>query len=262
MTRRIGIAANRRADAIAALVHNIGGISHLFPIQGEQILNERTSEQDVLEMISNPFDLIVLTTGIGITTLENAAIRLDCLPEFIGELKNRPLAVRGSKTMKWLKKHSLSPTFLSEDGTMENLLESLTAIHPDERNHTFLQTYNQDDLLLRDKLEDLGYDVYLSKPYQYRKPVEEILFSLKQHIMNQTLDAVIFTSKTQVENLFGGSREAREMVNAFNENVIAVAVGKVTASQLKQKGICHVVQPANQRMGAMVIELKKYLAAD
>ncbi|WP_339230845.1 uroporphyrinogen-III synthase [Oceanobacillus sp. FSL K6-2867] len=258
--KRIGIAAARRSDMIAALIEKNGGTASTFSIQGEQVLNKATCEQDLSHLFTEAFQLILLTTGIGAETLEKAARQMDRVPEFIGKLERTPLAVRGSKTLNWLKKHALTPSYIAGDGMMENLLDTLASEKFNDHPHVFLQAYNQDDDFLKEKLENLGYTVYLSKPYQYKKPDPGILRRLRQHIVEQTLDAVIFTSKTQVQNLFYGNK-TKEMVDAFNNNVIAAAVGKVTAAELEQHGISDVFYPANQKMGAMVIELRDYYKA-
>lgn len=260
--KRIGIAASRRSNEISALVKKIGGIPIVFSIQGEQVLNDETSEHDVEELIANSFDLVVLTTGIGSSTLEEASWRVNRFPEFIRKLSSIPLAIRGSKTEKWLKRHSLDAKVVSTDGTMENLLHSMRPVIEGQSKSVFLQTYNEDELVLKEKLESLGCNVYMSKPYRYSYPDKETIDKLELNIVEQKLDAVIFTSKTQVKNLFRMAFDAELLANAFNNHVTAVAVGKVTANQLKQYGIKRVVQPANQKMGAMVIELRDYLLAN
>ncbi|MCS0543828.1 uroporphyrinogen-III synthase, partial [Aeromonas veronii] len=165
----------------------------------------------------------------------------------------------GRKTLNWTKKHALSVRFVSEDGTMENLLMTLSSEGQNNGKRLFLQAYNQDDEKLQIELEKQGYDVYLSKPYRFIVPPLITVRNLRQKILNKTLDAVIFTSKTQVQNLFNESLAADAMVKAFNEKVLAVAVGKVTANELDGKGITNLFQPSIQKMGAMVVELRKYL---
>ncbi|WP_424474957.1 uroporphyrinogen-III synthase [Oceanobacillus kimchii] len=261
-SKRIGIAASRRSSEISTLVKKINGTPVVFSIQGEQVLNDETSERDVEELIANAFDFVVLTTRIGASTLEEASWRVNRFPEFIRKLSSIPLAIRGSKTEKWLKKHSLNAKVVSKDGTMENLLNSLTPLIGRESNKVFLQTYTEDDLVLKEKLESIGCNVYMSKPYRYRNPDKETIDKLELNIVEQNLDAVIFTSKTQVKNLFRTAIDTELLAEAFNNHVTAVAVGKVTANQLNQYGIGRVVQPANQKMGAMIIELRDYLSAN
>ncbi|UJL47715.1 uroporphyrinogen-III synthase [Virgibacillus sp. NKC19-16] len=260
--KNIGVAATRKADEINKLIQNSGGTSRTFSIQGEQILNENISEQNVSELLTKPFDLALLTTGIGAETLEKSAYHMNRLPEFIRKMENIDLAVRGSKTEKWMKKHSMEATFVSKDGTMESMLEALAVEEPNKGKRLFLQAYNKDGAVLRQKLENRGYVVYLSKPYHYKEPDQTTLNNLRQEIINQSLDAVIFTSKTQVQNLFTTYSKTKEIVDSFNDKVLAVAVGKVTAKELEQHYVSTVFHPTKPKMGTMVIELGDYLTGN
>lgn len=257
--KKIGVAATRKADAISILIQKSEGTPALFPIQGEQLFNKETCEQNVKELLTKPFDVVLLTTGIGAETLENSTYHLNCHSDFIQKLGNTNLAIRGSKTLNWAKKHSLSAKFVSEDGTMESLLTSLSSDKHNGGKRLFLQAYNQDDAALKHTLENLGYTVYLSKPYHYREPDHQILSNLRQEIIYQSLDAVVFTSKTQVKNLFNTSHNTKGITDSFNDNVLPVAVGKVTARELMQQGVTNVFQPSKPKMGAMVVELSAYL---
>ncbi|KHE73003.1 uroporphyrinogen-III synthase, partial [Halobacillus sp. BBL2006] len=175
--------------------------------------------------------------------------------QFIVKLMNDSLAIRGSKTMDWMKENELKPTIVADDGTMESLFKSLPA-PVSEESSVFLQAYHQDDALLKDKLSKAGYDVYLSQPYSFEPPGEKIVFQLKEEIIKQTLDAVVFTSKTQVKNVFNDDRQ--KLVESFNDQVLAVAVGKVTAKELEDQGIEYVLYPNRPKMGAMVVEMDRY----
>ncbi|RLL47745.1 uroporphyrinogen-III synthase [Oceanobacillus piezotolerans] len=257
--KKIGIAASRRAEAIAVLVQKSGGIPSVHPIQGELHLNEKESERNVSALVSYSYPIVILTTGIGAETLERAAERLKCHEEFIQVLKNAKLVVRGSKTVNWLKKHHLQATYVSEDGTMNSLLNSLSPVQLDYSNDIFIQLYNEDEYEIKFRLEQLGYNIYLSKPYQYKEPDQAVVKKLRRQIVNRELDSVIFTSKTQVNNLFRDTDLDKKMADSFNEKIIATAVGKVTARQLTKYGINNILYPDNEKMGAMVIELRNYL---
>lgn len=256
---KIGIAASRKADEIATLVQKNGGTPAVFPIQGEQQLNANICEQNVKELLDKSYDVVLLTTGVGIETLENTAHNLKRHSDFIEKLGKTNIAIRGSKTINWAKKHSLTAKFVSKDGTMENVLAILSAEQPKNGKRLFLQAYNQDDVALKQALETIGYSVYLSKPYHYNAPDYKTLSSLRREVLDKSLHAVIFTSKTQVQNLFNESERAAEIVESFNNGVLAAAVGKVTAYELKQRGIVNTFQPNKPKMGAMVVELREYL---
>ncbi|WP_337969520.1 uroporphyrinogen-III synthase [Virgibacillus salexigens] len=254
--KKVGIAATRKAEEISTLVKKNGGQPSLFSIQGEQVFDDLTCEQNIAALLTESFDYIILTTGIGASSLERIAKEKGYETEFIQKVAATTLAIRGSKTFNWLKQHSLSPDFISSDGTMKDLLATLKKQPNKTGQRVFLQAYNQDDALLKDALQHMGYEVYLAKPYFYRAPNRETLASLQNHIIHQSLDAVIFTSKTQVQNLFNAADE--RLGQAFNEDVLAVAVGKVTAQELMDRQIAEVFLPTKPKMGRMVVELKQY----
>ncbi|MFD1067837.1 uroporphyrinogen-III synthase [Oceanobacillus locisalsi] len=254
--KKVAVAATRQAEAIDTMIRKQGGNTIQLPIQGAYQLNDSICEHDVKTLVENTFDLIILTTGIGAETLEQSAQNLHIHHSFIDKLKSSKLAIRGSKTTKWLKQHQLTPSILSADGTMENLLELLPPAKQGEGKQVYLQTYNEDDAYLKRSLEQLGYDVYLSKPYSYKEPAQQVLSTLKETIILQHVDAVVFTSKTQVRNLFM-KNDKEELAAAFNQRVLAAAIGKVTAAELEKNGVDNVFQPMKPKMGAMVVELNK-----
>ncbi|MFG6117551.1 uroporphyrinogen-III synthase [Halobacillus sp. MO56] len=254
--KRIGIAAERKAEVISKMIRNKGGIPVVYPLQGMQHLNEDTSRKNIYDFLEKKFDWMVLTTGIGAAILGDAAKKAGVHKEFLNKLHQTKLAVRGKKTMQWLKENALQAERVSSDGTMENLL---SAFHTDSnRGDVFLQAYNQDDARLKDALEHLGNSVYLSQPYYYEQPLKEVVRSLKCDIADLYLDTVVFTSKTQVRNLFNDDSGREILVKAFNHKVLPAAIGKVTAGELSAQGITDVLQPVDSKMGAMVVAIEHH----
>ncbi|MFD2616263.1 uroporphyrinogen-III synthase [Terrilactibacillus laevilacticus] len=259
VNKTIGIAAERQAENISTLVTKHGGTPSIYSIQGQWLLNDEVCKENVKTLVDEPFDWIVLTTGIGARTLEEAAEKINEKDRFLQSLQKTPLAIRGSKTLKWLKDHNLVPDRVSEDGTMKHLISSFKQERENEKGkRVYLQLYDQDDAELKQQFESLGFDPYLSKPYSYKQPDPETLLSLTEKIVEQSLDAVVFTSKTQVRNLFKQPDQKASLVKAFNDQVLAVAVGKVTAGELEEQGIKKLIQPENQKMGQMIVRLSEY----
>lgn len=257
--KRVAIAADRSGDSIARLVVNMGGEPNVIPIQGKQVLNEKVCEQNVHDYLNEDFDWAILTTGIGVKALAGVAHDHGLYKPLLEKLRNEPLAIRGSKTLAWLKENDLSPKITAKDGTMDDLLGSLSSKDKGERGRVFLQAYNQDDALLQQSLEDLGYSVYLSKPYLFEAPGSEWLDVLTDEIASGDVDAAVFTSKTQVRNLFSYEADQGALLEGFNDRgVLAVAVGKVTAKELEDQGVENVLQPEKPKMGAMIVELDRY----
>ncbi|MEC3886129.1 uroporphyrinogen-III synthase [Halobacillus sp. HZG1] len=256
--KKVGIAANRRSEAIQKLITNMGGKPFVFPLQGEQLLDEKASRAHVKDYLHQSFNRVILTTGIGARTQGDAAIKERVDGKFLQKLENESLAIRGSKTLDWLKANDLFPDVISADGTMENLLCQIPVVDRTKNQEIFLQTYNEDEEFLVRKLEEKGYRVYRANPYKFLPPDPVVVEDLALHIADAQLDAVVFTSKTQVKNLFHQSKRLENVVEAFQHHVQAVAVGKVTAQALHDRGISSVIQPERPKMGAMIVKLDHY----
>jgi len=254
--KRVAVAADRRAEEIGTLIRNFGGEPVVYSIQGKMNLDEATSAGNVHDLIAGSFDWVILTTGIGARTLADSALKNEVHEDFIEKLRSSHLAIRGKKTTDWMKEHQLKPELLAADGTMAELMKELRAAP--ERGSVFLQAYNLDDAKWKSTLEEMGHEVYLSQPYSFEKPKTAHLQELKMEIFDQSVEAVVFTSKTQVKNLFEDTEDQESLIRKFNDQVLAVAVGKVTAKELEDQGISEVLQPENQKMGAMVVKLNQY----
>ncbi|WP_163526512.1 uroporphyrinogen-III synthase [Halobacillus ihumii] len=255
----IGVAADRSANALSSLIQKKGGTPAVFSIQGKQILNEQISQDNIRDFISKSFDWAIFTTGIGAQTLEDTSVKSEIYRDFIEKLNNTQVAIRGKKTLNWCQKNGVKASMLSDDGTMEHLVKTFSEEQIDlNYQRVFLQAYSQNDAKLKEKLEKAGCHVYLSQPYFYEEPNLQVLENLKEAIKTKSLDAVVFTSKTQVKNLVTNHHDNRETIQSFNNHVLAVAVGKVTANELKESGILYVLQPDRPKMGPMVAALERY----
>ncbi|WP_077622307.1 uroporphyrinogen-III synthase [Sediminibacillus massiliensis] len=259
--KQIGLAADRKSEALSEIIRKKGGTPVVRSIQGQRLLNEKKAEEDVEHLIQSQFDWVILTTGIGAEALEQAANRIGRLDAYIDSLQQTKLAVRGSKTVAWMKKWGLQPAFTSPDGTMDQLINGLKSQDIHGRQF-FFQAYNKDEERLIKQLESLPITIYISMPYYYLPPETNTLENLRASIVHRELDAVIFTSKTQVQNLFTDSPNKQGLLDAFRNKVVAVAVGKVTGEELLNAGIQRVVEPDKPKMGAMIIALANHFSKE
>lgn len=260
--RKVGIAAERNAQAIAKLVEKSLGTPIIYSLQGKRVFDEETSKRDVSKLIDSKFDLLILTTKIGVEYLKRSAMEIGQLDSFMETLSHTSLAIRGGKALNWLKIHSLQASYVTEDGSMDSLLEYLAQKANGQGKKVFFQSFDLDDDAIVSKLVNLGYEVYLSKPYYYESPDENTVTNLRNAIVNNALDTVLFTSKKQVDNLLHTHHpdEKQALIESFNHHVLAVGVGKVTAEHLKKYGIKEVFFPENQRTGTMIVSLGDYLS--
>ena len=95
-----------------------------------------------------------------------------------------------------------------------------------------------------------------------RSPKTSSLYARVVRERERHVDALVFTSQVQVRHLFNvaeqlGMRD--ELTASLNGEIITAAVGPVCADALKEVGITPDVQPADPKMGPLLIALGDYI---
>jgi uroporphyrinogen-III synthase len=258
--KRIVIGGSRKIEEISTLIEKQGGVPLVRPLQGTVFLADKEVEPDLVKFVEEGADWVIFTTGVGIETLVNIAVKLGIEEQFLQVIRKANVASRGYKSLAVLKKLEISPVAVDEDGTTKGLIHSLENVDFAGKK-IMIQLHGESAPLLTKYLENQGASVQKILPYQHIAPETATVCKLCEELLSNECDAVCFTTATQVRSLFEYAREQgfiSEIVKSFKENVLAVAVGKVTAEALKEEGIERVLAPENERMGAMIIELAKY----
>ena len=154
----------------------------------------------------------------------------------------------------------LTPDVQDEEGTIRDMLRKLGA-HDLRGARVVLQLHGERPASLIRWLDEAGAVYREILPYEHTPPeaarIEQFIGELKDGFY----DAVAFTSALQVQYLFSEARRLgldESMLERFRTRTLAVAVGIVTAEALQEVGVERVVQPEDQRMGAMIVELNQY----
>ncbi|MCH6266305.1 uroporphyrinogen-III synthase [Neobacillus citreus] len=261
--KKIIICGSRKIEEISTIIEKQGGIPIVRPLQGTVFLAEKEVESDLVKFVKNGADWVILTTGIGTETLVSLAAKLGLEELFLKRLREAKVAVRGYKTISALKKLAVQPVATAEDGTTKGLALALES-YDFSNKKIMIQLHGELAPTLTSFFESRGGSVQKILPYQHIAPEQEMVEKLSQELMTTECDAVCFTTATQVHSLFDYAREHNIfdfIVQSLNKNVVAAAVGKVTAEALREEGVNRLVVPENERMGAMIIELAKYFNA-
>ncbi|NGZ76211.1 uroporphyrinogen-III synthase [Saccharibacillus alkalitolerans] len=261
--KRIAITGPRKAEELSKIVQNMGGTALIRPAQGTVFLDEPELGSGISEWIRLKPEWSVLTTGMGLEALINAAQEMELGEAFMDTLAQSKIAARGYKTANALKKRGLAPLVRDDDGSTEGLLRQMEQ-YDFAGGSVLVQLHGDPAPKLVDWLEGRGASVRTVLPYRHIAPPEEQLQQLLDDILERRVDAVTFTSAPQVRFLIqhaaaGGLEEALRA--SFDNEVVAVAVGKVTAQSIREEGIDRVIAPREERMGSMMVELAKYYAA-
>ncbi|BCG61439.1 uroporphyrinogen-III synthase [Paenibacillus sp. URB8-2] len=259
----VALAGPRKSEELAKLVSNMGGTALLRPAQGTVFLDGEELRQELEEWTRNSPDWSILTTGMGLDALFQTAAGMGLEERFQEVLAGSMIAARGYKTVNALKKRGLVPHVRDDDGSTTGLIRGLAPFDL-QGKAVVLQLHGDPAPRLNAWLKEAGAEVRQVLPYRHMPPEQEDLERLLMEITEEKVDAVTFTSAPQIRFLteYAGSRGMLQaMLEAFETGVLAVAVGRITADALKEAGIRRIVMPEQERMGSMIVELGRYLAA-
>lgn len=259
--KRIAIVASRKVEEQSTIVKNLGGEPVLRPAQGTVFLSDTADiEAGITKVMEGYFDWVILTTGVGLETLVKISREMGAEAAFLAALRNVKIAARGYKTVNMLKKLDLTAEVRDTDGSTAGLVQALAA-HDLKNARVALQLHGDPAPLLVEWLQKQEAAFHEILPYKHIPPETEVLEQLLQDILEGQVDAVSFTSTPQARFLFAYAKEQGVkdlLVAAFETNVIALSVGKVTAQALREEGVARIVIPENERMGSALMTLAKY----
>ncbi|MCZ8523663.1 MULTISPECIES: uroporphyrinogen-III synthase [Paenibacillus] len=260
--KRIALTGPRKAAELSIIVEKLGGIPVVRPAQGSVAMEREGTEEEIRKLVREGTDWIVLTTSQGTGMLLEVAESIGLREDFLEKLRTIPVAVRGYKTVKYLKELGIEPTVKADDGTTDGILRALQERSLDLKGRKVaLQLYGDHAPRLVEWLAGQGAQHYGILPYRHVPPDLTVVDTLLGEILAGEIDAVTFTSTPQVRFLMAYAREqglADRLLEAFRHRAVAVAVGKVTAEALRDEGIDRVVAPEEERMGSMIVSLSKY----
>jgi uroporphyrinogen-III synthase len=259
-SKRIVITGSRKTDEMSLLIQKQGGIPLIRSLQGTIFFAEQELEGDLQRVLEAGVDWFVFTTGAGTEALLEFAEKLGIHGSFLHAMEQSKIAARGYKTLGALKKLSIQPDVVDEDGTVQGLIRALEEVDITGQR-VVVQLHGEPAPVLIDFLKSKGAFVTQLLPYQHIPPKEEVVEALCSELMDGQLDTVCFTTAVQVRNLFHYARKHgidMQIQEVFEQKTLAAAVGKVTGEALREEGIKRLFVAANERMGAMIVELAKY----
>ncbi|MDT3425506.1 uroporphyrinogen-III synthase [Paenibacillus forsythiae] len=259
----VALAGPRKSEELAKLISNMGGTALLRPAQGTVFLDDEELRQELELWTANPPDWTILTTGMGLDALFMTAGSMGIEERLQDALAGSMIAARGYKTVNALKKRGLVPDVRDDDGSTTGLIRGLAPFDLRGKK-VILQLHGDPAPRLNAWLEEVGAEVRQVLPYRHTPPKQEELERLLTEITEEKVDAVAFTSAPQMRFLAEyalGCGRLQAMLHAFENGVLAVAVGRITADALKEAGVKRIIMPEQERMGSMIVELGRYLAA-
>ncbi|SDI72742.1 uroporphyrinogen-III synthase [Natribacillus halophilus] len=260
----VALTASRKTDDMQTLLRKQGATSEVRSMQGTVKQDQEAVTRLMQEGLAGRVDWFIFTTGIGVTTLMAYADEAGMKERFLEKMQSAHVAARGYKTVAALKKLGINVDIRSDDGTTAGLKEKLKTVNF-SGEHVIIQQYGVSSPVLEEYLEEQGATLTTWLPYVHEAPDDAAVDLFIEELLAEKYDAVCFTTGLQVRSLFNRANEVdrhRQLLRVFADKTIATAVGKVTAEALEEESVSRVVVPTTERMGAMMVELGRYVSGE
>src|SRR4029434_8152713 len=145
-----------------------------------------------------------------------------------------------------LKRAGLEADLVAESPTTEGILKTLSR-EPLNGKTVLIQLYGQDNPGLLTSLQKQGATPLAVSIYNYSQASDtETVQALIQKVLKKEIDAITFTSATQVPFLFSvasATANPAKFRQRLKKDVVVVSVGEVTSKALRDAGVQPHVKP-------------------
>lgn len=251
----IGVTADRRAeDQIAALARRGAEVLHAPTLRIQPTEEDDRLVADTRAVLASRPDFVLATTSYGFRGWLEAADAAGLGPALHDVLAQSVVLVRGPKARGAVRAAGLTEAGSGSDETTASLVDA--AIERGVADATVLvQLHGYVDQDQLDRLIAAGARVLTVAPYRWTPPPDEReVVRLIEAVCGRQVDAVTFTSAPAAQALIeAAEREGRkeDLLTALGFDVLAVAVGPVTAQPLLDAGL-DPIHPDRFRLGALI----------
>src|SRR6185503_4024322 len=239
--RVIAVPETRQLDVLAGLLERRGARVVRCPLVGIEDSPDTPAVVAWLDrLISMPTDLAVFYTGEGIERLLGFARREDREAAFLAALRRIPKLTRGPKPKRALYRLTLDADYEAAEPTTAGLVAAAANV-PLPHRRVAVQLYSgSQDRELEQELRRRGADVDSVAPYVYAGAADdEHVVRLIGQLEAGQVDAIAFTSKSQVQRLLALAQE-RKLEQALRTGLTrtrVAAVGPIVAAELAAAGL-------------------------
>ena len=251
---------SRRAKEMAELIRRYGGEPIVAPSMREVPLSENRAALDLLPQLeAGKFDLVILMTGVGTRTLNQALLTQYPQERIVSALRKTQLVARGPKPIAALKELGLVPAVtVPEPNTWREVLATLDAATTMRGKQIVVQEYGIPNPELISGLEQRGASVKTVSIYRWALP--EDLAPLRdaiQKMLRGDIDVALFTNGAQVEHLFRVAAEdsTDEKLRLACKKIAIGSVGPICTQVLQQYDLTPDIEPEHPKMGSLIAEV-------
>ena len=259
--KTVAVLESRLGEHLAALLEKQGAVAVRAPALAEEPdLDPEAIRRLIADWAAHPVKLAIFQTGVGTCALFEAVDRLGLGAQLLALLESAVVAVRGPKPTAVLRGRNVRIDISAEEPytTVEVLAAIRNVNLSGER--VLVQRYGEINLGLEEGLEARGAAVIEVPTYRWALP-QDIgpLVRLLDALERGEIDAVVFTSASQVRNLFAVAeqREGVDRLRRALKSAVVASIGPVCSDALAAAGVQVSLEASPPKLGPLVAMLGK-----
>ncbi|HEY0888806.1 MAG TPA: uroporphyrinogen-III synthase [Nocardioides sp.] len=262
---RIGVTAARKVEEQIALLQRRGAEVEWAPALSvaPNHVDEASLRAATEQVLAQPVDMLLATTGIGMRTWFDRAEQWGLLPDLLDRLRSAEILARGPKSVGALRRRGLRELWAPASESFDDVLQHLRGRDLGGLR-IVVQEHGQSLSMAAHALRRQGAEVLTVTVYRVEAAEDpQPMFKLVDLIADRALDAVTFTAAPAVAAVMQAATSTGrrdEVVAAFQADVVASCVGPVTAAAFEGWGV-PTIYPDRSRLAAMVKQLEHELPA-
>jgi uroporphyrinogen-III synthase len=252
---------SRRAQEIATLIQNHGGIPIVAPSTREVAASSEDEKEAIRNIRDNEFEVLIFMTGVGARALVEAAEAVCPRQEFLQALGRCQVVVRGPKPAAAMREFGVPITFtVPEPNTWREIVKTLDenpAKIPIRGRHVLVQEHGEPSLELYAALRERGAIVTPIRVYSWELPDDlEPLKDAVRQLADHKINVAMFTSSVQFTHAFRIAKELglEEAFARGLERTFVASIGPLCSRFLRGKGVRVDFEPSHPKMGFLVKE--------
>lgn len=248
--RTVAVPETRHLDVLASLLEKRGAAVVRCPLVAIRDSEDAAAVEAWIDRLAaKPPRVIVLYTGEGVNRLAGFAERAGRLERFVTALSQTMTLTRGPKPRQALRALGLSPTVEAPEPTTAGVIAALGELTLAPGEHIAVQLYGSEPVApLVGYLLQCQVDADCVAPYVYATESDDArVIDLIDRLDDHLIDAIAFTSKSQVKRLFDVAHrhDRTESLTRGLAGCKVAAVGPIVA---------HALTTAQVRVDAMPSE--------
>jgi len=258
---------SRRAEEIALLIKNNGGVPIVAPSTREVPAPGEDTLQLIRDAVGGRFDILMFMTGVGARAMVDIADGMGLRDDFLAALARIKVVVRGPKPAGVMREFKV-PIWLNapEPNTWREIIQVLDGQSEIELKgvRIGIQEHGEASTEMYAGLRQRGAEIFPAHVYRWELP-EDVgpLTDAIRTVCNGGVHVVLFTSSVQLAhaNQIAAQLGLKPQFSEALKRTVVASIGPSTSSTLRENGFSPDFEPSHPRMGFLVKEAAEKSAA-